>query len=122
MPLHPDLVAEGFVEYVQSLPAGAELFGDFGRGAFGRRASKASEWFSKWAREKFAIVDKRKVAHSARHRFKDVCRAAGMPLEIHDKLTGHTTPGVGARYGQGHGVDALAKAVASLKLLDGLAE
>jgi integrase len=122
VPLHPLLIAEGFVDYVQALPKGAEVFGDFGRGAFGRRASKASEWFSKWARTKLGIVDPRKVAHSARHRFKDLCRAAGVSLEIHDKLTGHQTPGVGARYGQGHGVEALAKAVASLKLLDGLGE
>jgi len=120
VPLHPDLVAEGFGEFVEGLKDGAEIFGDFGKGAFGRRSSKASEWFSRWAREGLGIVDKRKVAHSARHRFKDLCRAAGVALEVHDKLTGHTTPGVGARYGQGHGLEALAAAVGTLRLLDGL--
>jgi hypothetical protein len=48
-----------------------------------------------------------------RHRFKDVCRNAGIDKSVHN-LTGQTTGEVGDKYGLGYSLPVLAAAVAKL--------
>ena len=65
------------------------------------------------------ITDTRKTFHSLRHTFKDLCRDAGIPKEIHDRLTGHVSSDVGDGYGHGSGtypIRPLAAAISQIHL------
>jgi integrase len=114
VPLHAALVTEGFLKYVAALPKGAALFPDLTLDVFGKKGGNFSKWYTRWARETLGIKDKRLVAHSWRHRFKDLCRAAGVEKSVHDALTGHKSGDVGDSYGLGYPLKVLASAVEKL--------
>ena len=42
------------------------------------------------------------VTHSFRHSFKDLCRNAEIPLDLHDFITGHSGGDSASNYGEGH--------------------
>jgi integrase len=101
VPLHPELVKLGFLDYVQRVQKtsgdAAWLFPLIAPGTGGVKAW--SKWFGRYIRE-IGIIDKAKVFHSFRHNFKDALRAAGVSEEVHDALTGHSTRGeVSREYG-----------------------
>ena len=56
--------------------------------------------------------------HSFRHTFKDLCRNALIPRELHHALTGHASPGqvenVGDSYGEGYSITVKAKELAKV--------
>lgn len=102
VPLHPVLERLGFSAYVQRIrQAGHKrLFPDINSKR--RKVTSAySSWFSRFKRDA-GITSTRKVFHSFRHTFKDACRAAGIPVDIHDALTGHARSSVGDGYGLGY--------------------
>lgn len=103
VPLHPALVAEGFLRYVEGLPKGGPLFGDLPRGKHGRRSEAASPKLSRWLRKTVGIKDPRKVGgHSWRHRMEDALRLARVPREAQDAIMGHSnSANAGAGYGRG---------------------
>jgi integrase len=114
VPLHPAVIAEGFLEYVASLPKDGPLFPDMAPDKFGRRGGNATKIIGRWVRKQ-GITDPRKAPnHSWRHRFKDECRNAGIEKAIHDALTGHASDDEGDRYGLGYSLPVLAAAVAKL--------
>jgi len=100
IPLHPELVRCGFLEYVEARRSagGGRLFPDMKRGSLGTLSDIFSKWFTRYRRN-LGITDSRKVFHSFRHTFKEACRAAGMSEEVHDALTGHSNGSVGRGYG-----------------------
>jgi integrase len=120
VPLHPAIIAEGFIEYVKGLPSkpggdkDSPLFPDMAPDVFGRRGGNATKIIGRWVRRQ-GITDPRKAPnHSWRHRFKDVCRNAGVEKSVHDALTGHTSGEVGDKYGLGYSLPTLAAAVGKL--------
>src|SRR4051794_1427370 len=116
VPLHPALVAEGFLDYVQGLPRDGRLFPDLKPGPFGDLSAAYSKRAGRWVRS-LGIADERKVAnHSWRHRFKDVCRDAGVAKDVHDRLSGHSEGDVSGGYGSGHALRTLAGAGRELPL------
>lgn len=120
VPLHPALIEEGFLRYVERLPRAGRLFPDLKAGAFGDLSAAYSKRAGRLIRD-LGITDKRKVAnHSWRHRFKDLCRDAGVPKDVHDRLTGHAEGDVSGSYGSGHGLPTLAAAIRALPLPPGL--
>lgn len=102
IPLHPVLVACGFIDYVSSIKRSNFVFPALKANPRGKFAGYFSNWFSNYLREKIGITDRRKVFHSFRHTFKDTCRAVGIEEAVHDALTGHTGISVGRRYGNEH--------------------
>ena len=67
VPLHPALVAEGFLSYVASLKPGSALFPDIPPdNVFGTRAATASKRVSHWMRKTLAITDATEVVPSVR--------------------------------------------------------
>lgn len=46
--------------------------------------------------------DKAFVTHSFRHSFKDLCREAEIPKDLHDFITGHSGGDSASHYGEGH--------------------
>jgi integrase len=97
VPIHPKLIALGFLNYIARLHAAGEtyLFPDLPHDdkAATRQFTK---WWGHWSRvnakaqgiEAQGFDDPRKSFHSFRHSFKHACRGL-MTKEIHDLLTGH---------------------------------
>ena len=115
LPLHPELLRCGLLEYVQKQQrAGNErLFPDLRPSVSGQVTGNWSKWWGRYT-DGLGITDPRKVFHSFRHAFKSACRAARIEEELHDALTGHTTASVGRRYGGGVPLEVLAEAVAKV--------
>ena len=90
VPLHPTLIAEGLLGYVQALPAGSPLFPDVRPDIFGTRKGTATKAHGRWVRKTVGIVDRAKdPAHGWRHHFEDAARRAGLPQAVTDGLLGH---------------------------------
>jgi integrase len=92
VPLHPALVAEGFLDYVATLPADAPLFPDVRPDAvFGQRSVTAGRKVARWLRSELGIVDPLiSPNHSWRHWFIGACRRVVMPVEVRSAITGHS--------------------------------
>jgi hypothetical protein len=91
-PLHPQIIAEGFIDYLQSLPPGP-LFPAFSLGQDNRRGDAASREISEWIR-RLGINDpspklRYKPNHSFRNYAKTQWRNAHVEEETHDAITGH---------------------------------
>jgi integrase len=118
VPVHPQLIKFGLLHYVDQVrhDAGekAWLFPQIAPNVPG--GLKAwTKWFNRHLRT-VGVTDKRKVFHSFRHIFKDAARAAGVPEDLNDALTGHSNATVGRGYGakdivRRFGMDALTNAV-----------
>ncbi len=61
---------------------------------------KVSKRFGRHLRVRLGMSDRRRTFHSFPHTFKDACRAAGTPAEVHDALSGHAGGSAGSRYGR----------------------
>ncbi|MDR1934794.1 MAG: DUF4160 domain-containing protein [Candidatus Accumulibacter sp.] len=102
IPLHPTLIDCGFLDYAQSARKGRLLFPALKPNPRRKLGGYFSTFFSGYLRKRVRITDKRKVFHSFRHTFKDICRRVGIDEAVHDALTGHTAPRAGRRYGNEH--------------------
>jgi integrase len=110
VPLHHAVLEEGFLRYVKSLPEGP-LFSDLKPDRFGSRGGTATKRLGRWIRS-LGIEDPKKVPnHSWRHRFKDLCRDAGIEKAVTEALMGHASRDVGDRYGSGYSLNTLAQAI-----------
>ncbi|MDX9886668.1 DUF4160 domain-containing protein [Thauera sp.] len=99
IPLHPQLLDCGFLDYVARARRPGLLFPELRANGRGKLGGYFSTWFSIYLRSKVGITDSRKVFHSFRHTFKDACRAVGIEEEVHDALSGHTQQRASRRYG-----------------------
>jgi len=121
LPLHPELLRLGFLAFVDRLrsssTAEARLWPTVKLNGDGRAAA-FSKWFNNYLRRApIQITDKRKVVHCFRHLFKDMCRNAGIPEDVHDALTGHAAgTSVGRSYGAGHAVERLYAEISKMKV------
>lgn len=125
VPLHPELIRCGFLGYVRELAEAGEarLFPLLKANVSGKLTANWSKWFNRVKREEAGILVPARAMkdfHSFRHGFKDACRAARIPEEVSDALTGHSGGGIGRRYGSnGIPLDVKADAV-KLVRFDGL--
>lgn len=105
IPLHPAVVAEGFLRYVAALPAdpGGPLFPSIAPSKDGTRTTNAQAMHGRWMREVVGIKDPKKApAHSWRHRMEDALRKVRALPEVQDAITGRHNPrNAGAGYGIG---------------------
>lgn len=117
VPLHPELERLGFVPYVQGLAdQKGRIFPDLKAGAYGRLSAKWGEWFGRYLDDHTDISDKRITFHSFRHTFKDLCRSVGIEEPLSNRLMGHKTQGVAARYGSGYGLHNLVQAMQRIRI------
>jgi integrase len=120
VPIHPELIRLGFLEYVQKASkrgANALLFPELKPGPKGSLAEGWSKWFGRYIRAQGIETP---VFHSFRHGFKDALRAAKVDESINDALTGHSGGGTGRKYGakdmlRRYGAETLADAVAKVR-------
>ena len=106
VPLHPALIAEGFLDYIERLPAGSAMFPDAKPDRiFGNRSINAGKKLSRWLRADLTITDRRiSPNHSWRHWFIEVCRGTQMHPEVRSALTGHSAKlDESSQYGAGMG-------------------
>jgi integrase len=114
VPIHPELIACGFLEYVSEMRArkAKRLFPALVEDSAGRLTGNWSKWFGRYLRDAIGISDPKKTFHSFRHSFKDACREADIREDVHDALTGHSGGGVGRAYGgEAFPLKPLAKAI-----------
>jgi len=100
VPVHPALIAEGFIAYTQTIAATAPVFPDKRPDKFGNRGGRAWNVTGIWARKTAGITDPAKAPdHSWRHRVEDELRAAEVPEDVRDAITGHARKTTGRQYG-----------------------
>lgn|GEM_PF-1043134 len=68
-----------------------------------------SATLNKWINSRAGLAGSGLTCHSLRHSMKDLLRAVECPDSVQDQILGHTTKGVGARYGHGYPLDLLAQ-------------
>jgi integrase len=101
VPLHPELVRCGFLDYVNGQRALGHdwLFDQLTPDRLKKRTGSFSKLFMRYLRRKLKITDSTRAFHSFRHGFKDVCRENSVPLPVHDAFTGQVGEGSGKKYG-----------------------
>jgi integrase len=115
VPVHPELITLGLLDYAKTVPQDGLLFPSLRPGPHGKRSGAFSKWYARFV-DGLGVSDPRKAFHSFRHSFKDACRAAGISEEIHDALTGHVSGGgVGRKYGLGPSLPVMAEAIARIE-------
>jgi len=100
VPVHEELVRIGFLAYVEALrkQGALRVFPQLTRNSKGRLSANLSKRGNRLL-DRLGIADKRLVLYSTRHGFKHFCRESGVPLEVHDSLTGHASRNAGGGYG-----------------------
>ena len=97
IPLHPDLIARGFLDYVASQPKGGQLFPALKPNPAGYFGANFGKRWSEYLRKTVKLDSPVSPIHGFRHTFKTLCRDAGIPEDVHDAITGHAGPGGIAR-------------------------
>ena len=99
IPLHPALVASGFLEFALKRPAGP-IFSDLTPDKFGKRGGNGTKVIGRFVRQ-LGIVDPRiSPSHSWRHRIKTLGRRHGLAQDILEAITGHGSRSVADAYGE----------------------
>lgn len=105
VPLHPLVIAEGFLDYLDALPTepNGPLFPDLTAAKDGSRTIAATSAHGRWVRDVAGITGADKApAHSWRHRMEDALRKVRALPEVVDAITGRKNPrNAGAGYGVG---------------------
>jgi integrase len=100
VPLHPALIAEGFIDYVNGLPQSGPLFPSLKPDKFGSKAGSATKKLGPLVRS-LGIKDQRlSPNHSWRHRLIDECRRIPIREDIEHAITGHAQEGTAPDYGE----------------------
>ena len=114
VPLHPQLIELGFLEFVASAPAGALFYDDRTERDSKRHPAKyTAQRMATWVRSlKLAPVEV-DPNHGWRHRFKTIMRDVAADHAVVDAIQGHAARTAGENYGN---VSLEAKAAAIQKL------
>jgi len=99
VPLHPDLLALGLLEYKDSLPANGRLFPKLHKHSAHGYGYAFGKLWGKYLREVVGLESQASPSHGFRHAFKTLCREVDIPDTVSDWITGHSPPNVGASYG-----------------------
>ena len=90
VPIHPALISEDFLDYVQTVCLGRPLFPDKTPDRHGNRGGRSWNLLGTWARKTVGIQDINLApSHSWRHRVEDELWAAGVKEYFRDALLGH---------------------------------
>jgi integrase len=105
VPLHADLIALGFLDYVKSAAdwknskGQPRIFPALRPDKYETETANWSKWFHRYLRGTIGITDRRIVFHSFRHSFKHYSRDMEIAKDAHDALTGHKGKDVADDYG-----------------------
>lgn len=114
VPIHPQLLELGLLEFVESAPEGYLFFtlgvNDDPKKRADSVYTKVGAWVRKGARVDDPLVQPN---HAWRHRFKSLCREYDISEEYSDAITGHEDGRAAASYG-GYSVKALFREIQKL--------
>jgi integrase len=97
VPLHHTVIKLGFLDYTKTLK-GEQMFPLIRPDTRGRWSGYYSKWFGRYRRS--IGLDRRWIDfHSFRHSWKTAARAAKIPPEYHNEITGHDDQSIGSTYG-----------------------
>lgn len=99
VPLHPDLLTLGFREYAGSIPADGQLFPLLKPSPAGFYGANWGKAWSRYVRDIACISGPPSPSHGFRHTFKTLSRKVGIPEDVHDAITGHSSGSVSRDYG-----------------------
>jgi hypothetical protein len=117
VPLHPALVAEGFIRYVQTVKSrDGSLFPELRPDRFGSKGGTATKRIGPGIRELASVMpslaDPRlSPSHLWRHRLHDEFRRLNERKDIEDAIVGHASEGSGPGYGEYAIIDMLGPAI-----------
>ena len=94
----PDIITYQLDDYLGTRTV--ERLFDFPLNADGKSQNAASKKSMRFIRK--ITSDPSLVTHSLRHNFKDICRDAGIPKDLHGFITGHSGGDSASNYGEGH--------------------
>lgn len=99
VPLHPDLITLGFLEYAKAIPPDGQLFPKLKPNPAGYYGVNWGRAWAHYLRSVIGLDCSASPAHGFRHTFKTLCRQQGIPEDVHDAITGHSNGSVGRDYG-----------------------
>ncbi len=99
VPLHPDLLALGFLNYLGTVPASGLLFPSLQRNHRGFYSTNVAKAWTKYLRNVVSLDSPASPLHGFRHTFKTLSRQVGIPEDVHDAITGHSDGSVSREYG-----------------------
>jgi integrase len=123
VPLHPRLIQLGFLKYVEAIEsAGHQTLWPHlhSRSTTASDSEVLGRWFNRYLHDKLKLP-RTVVFHSFRHTFKDLCRDALIPRDLHHALTGHAKAedgkkNVGDEYGKGYSIETKLAQIRKIKL------
>lgn len=118
IPIHPTLIAMGFMTFVAERRSGKKLFRELPRSKAGYYSDSYSKWFARFL-VKTGAARPKTCFHSFRHCYRDALRNAGVGYEESLALGGWSgssreNDNVSEAYGKGVGVTRLAQAISRL--------
>lgn len=113
VPLHGELIAAGFMEFVEACDRAGRLFPALKPGKKGNYSHNFSKWYGRFM-DSIGLTDPALVFHSYRHGFRDACRDADIPEETAHALGGWATVNQGQRYGNRGAVPNLHRALTKI--------
>lgn len=122
VPLHPKLIELGFLDYVTAIRAAGHtsLWPNLKtRSDVFSNSEVLGKWFNRFIHETLKMPAS-VVFHSFRHTFKDMCRDALIPRDLHHALTGHMKSdddrkNVGDDYGKGFSLETKFKQISRIE-------
>jgi integrase len=116
IPVHPELVRCGFLDYVEKMRRAGEarLFPELKRDSRGRFADPFQKWFSRFLEKAGAKAPKTSY-HSLRHNFRDALREAQVSRDAVLALGGWKAGGTEELYGGGLRPSTLARELAKVR-------
>lgn len=99
VPLHPQIVDEGFVEFVRAAGAGPLFHGGTAKEDYRRKAGQISNQLATWLSKAGLTPKGVWPNHAWRHRLKTQCRELGMGDRVPDAICGHVGRTAGENYG-----------------------
>lgn len=99
IPLHPDLIKLGFLDYAKSLPQTGQLFPMLKASPAGFYGTNWGKAWGRYLRDVACVQSPASPSHGFRHTFKTLCRQVGIPEDVHDAITGHSDGSVSRDYG-----------------------
>nr|WP_314583644.1 hypothetical protein [uncultured Pseudomonas sp.] len=99
VPIHPDLVALGFLHYVKALLQDGQLFPLLKASPAGFYGANVGKAWAKHLRDALKLQSPASPSHGFRHTFKTLSRQVSIPEDVHDAMTGHDDGTVSRDYG-----------------------
>lgn len=99
VPLHPQIISEGFAEFVTGSASGPLFHNADKPEKFKRAAEIVSNKLSDWLRESKLTPAGLQPNHAWRHRLKTQCRELGISDRVVDAIQGHAGKTAGDDYG-----------------------